>query len=79
MNADLTRTVADRIVRYLRENPAAADTVEGVHIVWVGPDLAHLSIDITQAALELLFDEGLVACVPIGNRLLWRAVRTAAD
>jgi len=47
--------------RYLRENPTAADTVEGVHIVWVGHDLAHPSLDITQAALELLFDEGLVA------------------
>ncbi|MDN7183245.1 hypothetical protein M0D69_35580 [Caballeronia sp. SEWSISQ10-4 2] len=79
MNADLMRMVAHRITRYLRENPTAADTVEGVHIVWVGHDLAHPSLDITQAALELLFDEGLVACVPIGNRLLWRAVRTAAD
>ncbi|WP_176057311.1 hypothetical protein [Paraburkholderia sp. BCC1876] len=72
---DLTRIAALQILRYLLDHPAAADTVEGVHFVWIGTDAAANSPDITQAALELLFEQGLVACVPIGNRLLWRAQR----
>lgn len=73
MTDDLTHLVAQHIARYLLDHPAAADTVEGVHFVWVGPDVAQASLDITQAALELLFEQGLIACVPIGSRLLWRA------
>jgi hypothetical protein len=72
---DLTRVVAAHIQRYLIEHPAAADTVEGVHFVWIGPDVACISLDVTQAALDYLFEQGLIACVPIGSRLLWRAHR----
>lgn len=79
MTDDLTRAVAQHIARYLLEHPAAADTVEGVHFVWVGPDVQHVSIDVTQAALQLLFDEGRIACAPIGSRLLWRARRDPAS
>ncbi|MFM0016291.1 hypothetical protein PQR46_36735 [Paraburkholderia sediminicola] len=75
---DLTRIIALHIVRYLLEHPAAADTVEGVHFVWVGADLACNPLDSTLAALELLSEQGLVACVPIGNRLLWRAWRDSS-
>lgn len=72
MNDDIVNTVAGRIVRYLHDHPHAADTVEGVHHVWVdGPALA-VSIDITQAALDSLLTNGKVACVRVAHRLLWR-------
>jgi hypothetical protein len=72
---DLTRAAADCIARYLREHPAAADTVEGVHLVWVGAEVPGASFETTLAALEWLVGAGLVACVPVGSRLLWRAPR----
>ncbi|WGS52867.1 hypothetical protein LFL96_32355 [Paraburkholderia sp. D15] len=75
---DQTRIAALHILRYLLDHPAAADTVEGVHFMWIGPESAYLSLDVTQAALELLLEQGLVACVPIGSRLLWRARRNSA-
>jgi hypothetical protein len=73
MNDVLARAVAERIARYLHENRTAADTIEGVHYVWVGTDMMQGSLDLTQAALEYLRERGIVACVPIGNRLLWRS------
>lgn len=75
MNDELIKRVAAHIARYLQENRAAADTVEGVHYVWVGADVARCSLDVTQAALESLLERGAIGCLPIGNRVLWRAVR----
>ena len=72
MNDELIEHVAAHIARYLERNPAAADTVEGVHAFWIG---ALQSIDVTQAALEYLLEQGAIVNVPIGNRVLWRATR----
>lgn len=75
MNDELIEHVAAYIARYLERNPAAADTVEGVHAFWIGAQCAQDSIDVTQAALEYLLERGVIANVPIGNRVLWRATR----
>ncbi len=75
MSDDLTRAAADCIERYLREHPAAADTVEGVLPAWVGPAVPGASLETTLAALESLLDAGVVVSVPVGRRLLWRAPR----
>ncbi|HTH74950.1 MAG TPA: hypothetical protein VL635_11140 [Trinickia sp.] len=75
MNDELIEHVAAYIARYLEHNPAAADTVEGVHAFWIGAQCAQESIDVTQAALEYLLERGAIANVPIGNRVLWRATR----
>jgi hypothetical protein len=78
MNDELIRGVAASIARYLEEHCGAADTVEGVHYFWIGAEAAHGSIEVTQAALGLLLEEGRIARVPIANRVLWRAVRHPA-
>lgn len=75
MSEDPIRAAAACIARYLHEHPAAADTVEGVHFVWVAPEVADASLETTFHALETLLEAGVVICVPIGSRLLWRARR----
>ncbi|MFC0691850.1 hypothetical protein [Paraburkholderia humisilvae] len=72
MNDDIVRAVAQRIARYLQDNPDAADTVEGVHHVWIGDPALASSLDITQAALEWLLASGRIACVRVAHRQLWR-------
>jgi hypothetical protein len=75
MNDELIERVAAHIARYLVRNPAAADTVEGVHAFWIGAQCAQESLDVTQAALEYLLEQGAIMNVPVGNRMLWRAIR----
>jgi hypothetical protein len=75
MNDELIERVAAHISRYLERHPAAADTVEGVHAFWIGAQCAQESIDVTQAALEYMLEQGAIVSVPIGNRVLWRAIR----
>jgi hypothetical protein len=72
MNDDLVRAVAQSIARYLHDHPDAADTVEGVHHVWIGDPALSSSLDITQAALELLLASERVVCVRVARRQLWR-------
>jgi hypothetical protein len=72
MNDDIVSALAARIVRYLRDHPGAADTVEGVHYVWIGDPVLAVSIDVTQAALEYLLARGKVACIRAAHRQLWR-------
>lgn len=79
MNDELIEHVAAHIARYLERNPAAADTVEGIHAFWIGEQCAQQSIDITQAALEYLLERDMIVIVPIGNRVLWRAIRRTDD
>ena len=74
MNDELIERVAAHIARYLERNPAAADTVEGVHAFWIGAQCAQESLDVTQAALEYLLEQGAIMNVPVGNRMLWRAI-----
>jgi hypothetical protein len=76
LSDDPIRAAAVSIARYLREHPAAADTVEGVHLVWVAPEAADTSLETTLSALETLLEAGVVTCVPVGRRLLWRAPRS---
>ncbi|AJK50083.1 hypothetical protein [Burkholderia plantarii] len=78
MNDALIQHVAAQIAQYLQMNPAAADTVEGIHHFWVGAQTAQQSLELTQAALDYLLARGEVARVPIGNRMLWRAPRDGA-
>ena len=73
MTVDPVAAVAARILDYLQRNPRAADTVEGVHYAWLSAAADDLSLDLTQAALDLLFAQRKVDRVPVGDRLLWRA------
>ena len=68
--------VAAHMARYLARNMGGdADTVEGVHAFWIGAQCAQESLDVTQAALEYLLEQGAIMNVPVGNRMLWRAIR----
>ena len=74
MSVDPVAAVAARILDYLHCHPHAADTVEGVHYAWLDPDAGEVSIDLTQAALDLLYAQRKIDRIPIGGRMLWRRV-----
>lgn len=78
MDDECVARIAACIMAYLRANRGAVDTVDGVMQFWVGPEQSLGSRELTQAALELLFEEGLVARVAMGTCVLWRAVEADA-
>ncbi len=69
------QAVADAIKRYLELRPNSADTVEGIHCFWIDWERSQGSVSITQTALELLEQQGVVEQLAIGNRLIWRKKR----
>lgn len=52
---DKTKSVAIQILSYLRMNPQAKDTAEGIAQWWV-----HEDVGIVEKALQLLVMEGVI-------------------
>lgn len=70
------------ITRHIAEHPLAADTLEGIHMWWVGAadagEHGHApSSETTLAALEELARRGLLEVLRVGSRLVWRHPGTA--
>lgn len=66
------RSVADVIAAYVEQHPLAADSVEGIHLWWLD---SLFPLETTQAALELLEEEGLLERLPSGRVTVWRRRR----
>jgi glycine/D-amino acid oxidase-like deaminating enzyme len=65
------------IQRYLDSRPESADTLDGIHYSWIA---SIESKAVTQAALELLQESGVVECRRYGrDTVIWRRVRKTAD
>lgn len=75
MDEKLILAAADEIRNYLAARPDSADTVEGIHQWWIRWPGFPEPIIVTQAALEMLQEAGIVECVQYGNRMLWRRAR----
>lgn len=72
--------VACCLARYLRANPLAGDTKEGITQWWLG--LAPASTDVVERALALLQDAGAIEAVrALDGRVRYRRVSidSAAD
>ncbi len=59
MNED-RRDIARKILDYLRKNPDAGDTLEGISRWWVQNECVEQSVDTVAGALETLIMRGLV-------------------
>lgn len=75
MDQQLIDQVATAILNYLRERPASADTIEGIHRWWIDWHGRMEDQTVTQEALQQLEKQQLLESVSIGNRLLWRQPR----
>ena len=56
----------------LMQSPHAIDTVEGIHFFWIEWREPFPPTVVTQAALELLEQEGFVDRVLVDSRELWK-------
>ena len=55
-------TIAQKITEYLKVNPRASDTVEGVTNWWLGQGERHASEELVQKALDHLVTQRHVFC-----------------
>jgi hypothetical protein len=62
---------------HVAQQPSAADTLEGIHQWWIDWQGMPGAIELTERALERLKAAGVVECVQMGRRVLWRAARAA--
>ena len=70
------RYAMQQIRHVLQQRPQAADTVEGIHTFWIEWQEPQPPLAATQAALELLQDEGVVEWVRLeSGRQVWRRAR----
>lgn len=53
---DITRIILD----YLRKNPDAGDTLEGISKWWLNPERIAVTVDEVASVLETLIKEGKV-------------------
>jgi hypothetical protein len=60
-------TLLAEIVRYLRENPRAADTLDGIHDWWLRDARLHCPREVTQQAVDLLVARGLLSRVQLAG------------
>ena len=60
--------VAMEIGRYLRANPDAADSVEGVRQWWLTHENAKVALTVVHAALDSLISQGVVRMRVLGRR-----------
>lgn len=65
--------IVESILRYLSVRPHAADTVDGIHQWWVDWGAKEQSPAMTECALQILKERGLMDCVELGGRHIWRA------
>jgi hypothetical protein len=72
MSSDKVDTIAARIIKYLRNSPQAADTVEGITQWWLSSS-ADSQPDVVEA-LRSLQAKGIVVCTNslIGGAGIWR-------
>ena len=59
--------LADRIRRYVREHPNAADTLEGVAAWWLSGSADAASLRRVQEAIDRLVSEGEVSRRTLGD------------
>lgn len=52
--------LAEEISNYLRKNPGAGDTLEGITTWWLKPGKTKPPVKKTAAALEILVKKGLI-------------------
>jgi len=69
-------TLAAEIVRYLRQNPRAADTLDGIHNWWLRDAGRHRPRELTQQAVDLLVALGVLRRVQLAGA---ECVYSAAD
>lgn len=62
---------------HLARQPSAADTLEGIHQWWIDWQGQMESMELTAQALERLKAAGVVECMSVGRRVIWRAARRA--
>lgn len=60
-------TLIAEIVRYLRENPRAADTLDGIHNWWLRDVRRRGTPDETQQAVDLLVARGVMHRIPLAG------------
>ena len=70
------RALAQEIERYLAGHPNAADTVEGIRTWWIAHQRLEESVVLTQLALDLLENRGVIARRKIGPRTVYRLAMT---
>ncbi|HVK96120.1 MAG TPA: hypothetical protein VM571_15495 [Noviherbaspirillum sp.] len=75
MDEKLVLDVMAEIRDYLAARPDSADTLEGIHQYWLLWPNGQEAPAVTQAALDLLLEAGVVECVRYGGRVLWRRRR----
>lgn len=61
---DSTWKVALKILRYLNQNPNAADTVEGILEWWLPQQSISEEERVIERALELLVERNLILAIP---------------
>jgi hypothetical protein len=74
----LIAAAAQAIREYLTVRPCAADTAEGIHAYWIQWGESPEMIEVTEAALLELEQQGFVERAAAGNRLLWRRRHAAS-
>lgn len=74
-NDSILQFPMSEITRVVQAKPEAADTVEGIHLLWIRWQEYQESIDVTKAALACLESQGVMEQVHFGNRVLWRRAR----
>ncbi len=52
--------LAEEISNYLRKNPGAGDTLEGITTWWLDLEQGKQSVRKVTAAMEILMDKGLI-------------------
>lgn len=69
-------TMLGQIVGYLRENPRATDTLDGIHDWWLSDQYRHCPRELTRQAIDLLISRGVVRRMRLAGSV-W--VYAAAD
>lgn len=54
------KQIAGRILDYLRKNPDAGDTLEGIACWWLGLQQIEISVNEVEDALNSLLKEGVI-------------------
>lgn len=54
------KDISKKILDYLRKNPDAVDTLEGISMWWVQSEFIEQSVDEVASILERLTEKGLV-------------------
>jgi hypothetical protein len=60
------------ILGYLREHPAAMDSLEGIAEWWVMRRVVRIEVEAVERALEGLVEAGVVDVVTVGGRPCYR-------